>query len=91
MDVAMSTELVQNHRGLKRFMLRMPALRDKLQMLSTRKTEFFNLCGAFDEAVTTLERLREGSESPDPLIIAEYESICIDIESEIVRICERDG
>jgi hypothetical protein len=91
MDVAMSNRKDQSHLGLMKLMLRMPALRGRMRMLTMRNTEFRSLCGAFDDAVTTLERLRRNRDNPDLGIIAEYESICVEIESDIIRMCARDA
>ena len=54
----MSTDSDENHRGLAKLMLKLPVFRGRLQMLSMRNEDFLSLCGAFEEASVTLERLR---------------------------------
>ena len=81
----MQMEAARNRKGLMKLMLRMPALRGQLQLLSVRNEDVFNLCGAFDDASVTLERLRKSGEDQD--VILEYENICAEIEREIIEIC----
>ncbi|MRG57217.1 hypothetical protein GF108_16685 [Phyllobacterium sp. SYP-B3895] len=80
----MSTASAQ--RGLWKLMLRLPAMRGQLQVLSARNTTLQSLCDAFDEASSTLDRLRRNG-SKDLKLIAEYEMLCADIESEVIDIC----
>lgn len=84
-------EVDHNRRGLARLMLRLPTLRSQLQSLSTRNEEMRNLCGAFDDASTTLERLRRERDDRNASMIAEYEKICADIERDIVQMCTTEG
>ena len=63
-DAAMQMEAARNRKGLMKLMLRMPALRGQLQLLSVRNEDVFNLCGAFDDASVTLERLRKSGAGP---------------------------
>ena len=67
-------------------MLKLPAMRGQLQMLSGRNTTLLSLCDAFDEASSTLDRLRRNGSS-DLKLIAEYEMLCSDIEGEVIDIC----
>ena len=82
-----SRELDYDHKGLMTLMLRMPSLRGRLQILSARDTNILNLCGAFEEASVTLERLRRQRLESNAVRIAEYEKICEEIEQEIISIC----
>lgn len=84
-------EVDHNRRGLARLMLRLPALRGQLQLLSARNEEMRNLCGAFDDASTTLERLRRERDDRNASMIAEYEKICADIERDILQMCTTEG
>lgn len=84
-------EADQNRRGLVRLMLKMPALRGQLQLLSARSEEMRNLCGAFDDASSTLERLRRERDDRNADMIAEYEKICADIERDILMMCTGDS
>ena len=81
-----SSETRLNRRGLLRLMLRMPALRDRLQLLSAND-DLLALCGAFEDASTTLERLRRERSGVNLTAIVEYEELCHDIEQEILEIC----
>lgn len=85
----MPTEADYNHRGLIKLMLRMPALRKRLQEVSTANPDMLSLCGAFDEASSTLDRLRKDGTRSDPAMVQEYESLCEQIEHEIIEICRR--
>jgi hypothetical protein len=81
---AMST--ASSQRGLWKLMLKLPAMRGQLQMLSTRNSTLVSLCDAFDEASSTLDRLRRNGSSDDRLLV-EYETLCSDIENEVIDIC----
>jgi hypothetical protein len=70
-------------------MLKMPALRGRLQILSATNAGMFSLCGAFDEASSTLERLRKEKSRVEPSVVREYETLCDDIEREIIEMCGR--
>lgn len=76
-----------DRRGLLKLMLKMPALRGQLQVLSARDEGVLSLCGAFDDATDTLERLRLSDQEQHHLIILEYENICSEIEQDIIKIC----
>lgn len=74
-------------RGLLKLMLRLPALRGQLQVLCASDASVLGLCGAFDDASTTLERLRKNRSDQDADAILEYETICFEIETDIIGIC----
>lgn len=76
-------------RGMKRLMLRLPAVRQTLPERVRRDEEVQVLCGAFEDAATALHELRKNSGNQQ--IIQEYEEICADIEQDIQRICGRNG
>jgi hypothetical protein len=76
-----------DRRGLLKLMLKMPALRGQLQVLSAKDEGILSLCGAFDDATDTLERLRRVNPERHHDIILEYENICAEIEQEIIEIC----
>jgi len=71
-------------------MLRMPALRGELQLLSARNDDFRSLCSAFEDAQATLERLRTSQQCQNSPEIAEYERICSEIEDDILSIYMKD-
>jgi hypothetical protein len=77
----------EDRRGLLKLMLKMPALRGQLQVLSAKDEGIFSLCGAFDDATETLERLRRANPEQHHDIILEYVNICAEIEQEIIEIC----
>jgi hypothetical protein len=77
---------VSSQRGLWKLMLKLPALRGQLQMLSARSSTLVSLCDAFDEASSTLDRLRRNGSTDDKLLL-EYESLCSEIENEVIDIC----
>jgi hypothetical protein len=85
----MSSETDQNRRGLMKLMLRMPALRGKLQLVSAANAEMLGLCGAFEEASSTLERLRRENSPKDWATTREYEALCEEIETQIIEMCIR--
>jgi hypothetical protein len=85
----MSTEAEHNRRGLMKLMLKMPALRGKLQVTSASNADMFSLCGAFEEASSMLDRLRRQGERASPAVLREYESLCDEIQQEIIDICSR--
>ena len=76
----MPTEVDHNRAGLNKLMLKMPALRGQLQILSAQNPELYDLCGAFGDASATLERLRRNQTNPDSAVIADYENLCVELE-----------
>jgi hypothetical protein len=83
------TEAQLNRRGLLKLMLRMPELRDRLRELSLTNDDFLSLCGAFEDASTTLDELRRDRNGRNKSAIFEYEELCRDIETEIKKSCNR--
>ncbi|MGH6862586.1 MAG: hypothetical protein ACRECY_20270, partial [Phyllobacterium sp.] len=47
-----------DRRGLLKLMLKLPGLRRQLLVLSAKDEGALSLCGAYDDATDTLERLR---------------------------------
>lgn len=80
----MPTDTAQ--KGLWKLMLRLPALRGQLQVLSVRNTSLLTLCDAFQDASSTLDSLRRDP-TVDSAIIREYETLCSEIEGEVIEIC----
>lgn len=81
---SMSTGTAQ--KGLWKLMLKLPALRGQLQILSAQNTSLLSLCDAFHDASSTLDCLRMDPKA-DIAIIREYEALCSEIESEVIEIC----
>jgi hypothetical protein len=85
----MSSEIDHDRRGLMKLMLRMPALRGRLQLLSAANAEMLGLCGAFEDASSTLDRLRRENSPQDRATTKEYEALCEEIETQIIEMCIR--
>ncbi|MBN9135076.1 MAG: hypothetical protein J0I92_03390 [Phyllobacterium sp.] len=73
-------------RGLWKLMLKLPAMRGQLQMESAKNKALVGLCDAFDDATTALDELNRDPRSNADLI-KEYETICSEIESEVIDLC----
>lgn len=58
-------------------------------MMSARDPELLNLCGAFEDACSTLERLRKEGRIRNLDAIVEYEAMCAEIEQEVIEMCAR--
>lgn len=86
----MPADVDYNQRGLIKLMLKMPALRGRLQVLSKRSPELMNLCGAFEEASETLERLIHDDEMLNIDKIKEYKNVCQEIENEVIYFCSNE-
>lgn len=72
-------------RGLWRLMLKLPALRGRLQILATKSSSLNDLCEAYEEASLALERLLQDQQKADPFLVEEYETIRAEIESDIIQ------
>ncbi|MDK4717272.1 hypothetical protein [Rhizobium sp. CNPSo 4039] len=76
-------------RGLWRLMLKLPALRGRLQILAARSRQFDDLFEAYEEASHALERFqREGKGNR---LVEEYEAVCRDIEADIIQHILQSG
>ena len=80
-------EREQALRGLKKLMLKLPALRGQLQIMGARNSDLMSLCGAFDEASDMLDRLRSAGPAANKALLREYEQVCSDLEADVVRLC----
>jgi hypothetical protein len=69
-------------RGLWRLMLKLPAMRGRLQILAARSRRLDDLFEAYEEASRTLERLRK---EDDVVLAKEYDTVCSDIEADVIR------
>ncbi|MBB4477842.1 nodulation protein [Rhizobium etli] len=70
--------------GLARLMMRLPATRATIRAAAASQSHLYELCGAYGEACSVLDRMRKDG-SADPAIIAEYEIICAEIEADVQR------
>jgi hypothetical protein len=75
------------HKGLLMLMLKLPSLRGQLQILAASSKSLENYCDAYGEACAMLERLEKGSEPDTRGILAEYRTICSEIETEVIQFC----
>lgn len=73
-------------RGLLKLMLKLPALRGQLQLLTAKNMPLASLCEAYDEASSMLDRQRR-LDPQDTSMVSEYELICREIEEEVISIC----
>lgn len=74
-------------RGLWRLMLKLPALRGRLQLLEGRSEALSSLCEAFEDASTTLERLQLTPDEEHHALLEEYRTTCAEIENDVIRYC----
>ncbi|WFR98137.1 hypothetical protein PR017_20485 (plasmid) [Rhizobium tumorigenes] len=74
-------------RGLWRLMLRLPALRGRLQILTGRSDSLVDLCEAYEDASFTLDRMLREPGSANAAMIKEYQTICSEIESDVIQYC----
>jgi hypothetical protein len=73
-------------RGLWRLMLKLPAQRGHLQILG-RRDPLASLCEAYEDASVTLDRLRNIPGETDRPMVKEYETICSEIETDVIQYC----
>ncbi|MFC5755644.1 hypothetical protein [Rhizobium sp. GCM10022189] len=78
-------------RGIWRLMLKLPAVRGRLQILAAKPSSFGELFEAYDEACATLDRLLKETATGRSPMIDEYRTICEEIESEVIRYCVEHG
>ena len=74
-------------RGLWRLMLKLPALRGSLQILAARNASIINLFEAYEDASVAFQRLGAAPGEQNRLLALEYETICSEIETEIIAYC----
>jgi hypothetical protein len=76
-------------RGVRRLMLKLPAIRNRLHSLAGQHDALADLCEAYGEASETLERLRRqpAMDANSDYIVLEYELICGEIEEQIIERC----
>jgi len=71
-------------RGRIRLMLKLPAVRTQLQNVK-EGSPFGEIFEAYDTACSTLERFRHSLDCRDGVLIEEYETVCAEIEADVVR------
>lgn len=75
-----------SERGLWKLMLKLPAVRGRLQIVEKLHPSITNLFEAYEDASSALDRMRKNG-STTPEIIAEYETICVEIEADVIKMC----
>lgn len=70
--------------GLSKLMLKLPSVRSELKQLSGEP--LIGLFEAYDEASNMLEKLRRAEIGVTPLSL-EYETICKEIEEDVLQYC----
>ena len=73
--------------GLWKLMLKLPAVRGKLQLLAARDEPIVHLFEAYDDACLTLQRLRGAPGDKNVAMIREYENVCLEIEADVIDYC----
>jgi hypothetical protein len=76
-----------SERGLWRLMLKLPALRSRLQILAARNASITNLFEAYEDASVAFQRLGAAPGERNRLLALEYETICCEIETEVIAYC----
>ncbi|MDL2402673.1 hypothetical protein [Rhizobium mayense] len=68
-------------------MLKLPAMRGRLQILGAKSSALQDLFEAYEDASVTLERLLKEPDGNARLMIREYETICSEIENDVIEYC----
>jgi hypothetical protein len=71
-------------RGLWRLMLKLPAIRGRLQLLAAKASSLDDLFEAYEEASAALERMSRSRDRQDCPLIEEYENVCAEIETDVI-------
>lgn len=72
-------------RGLWRLMLKLPAMRGRLQLLAAKSSSLNDLFEAYEDASTTLERMSRDRTREECPLMDEYETVCAEIESDVIH------
>ncbi|MDR7147956.1 hypothetical protein [Rhizobium sp. BE258] len=72
-------------RGLWRLMLKLPAMRGRLQILAATSPSITDLFEAYEEASLTLERMSKDRPRSQCPLREEYETVCAEIESDVIH------
>ncbi|RUM23509.1 hypothetical protein EFQ99_22110 [Rhizobium vallis] len=72
-------------RGLWRLMLKLPAMRGRLQLLAAKSSSLDDLFEAYEEASATLERMSRARTRDECPLMEEYETVCAEIESDVIH------
>lgn len=83
----MDTSRDASHRGLLKLMLRLPALRDELQLIWPSELSLRELCEAYEQATLTFDRFITHPGEAGPGIIEEYRLLCRELETDVTARC----
>lgn len=78
-------------RGLRRLMLKLPTVRGRLQMIDGKSESLGSLCEAYEDASSTLDRLRSVVGDANRTMVHEYEIVCAEIEADVIKYCLERG
>lgn len=81
-----STSSRKAQRGLWRLMLKLPAIRGRLQVIAAQSPHLNGMFEAYEEAYVTLQRFQKERDRNDCPLIEEYETLCSEIESDVLSI-----
>ena len=77
-------------RGLWRLMLKLPAVRARLQIIAARTTHLNEIFEAYEEAIVALQRFQNERNRDTGALIGEYEALCAEIENDVLNIVLND-
>ncbi|KXG87563.1 hypothetical protein [Agrobacterium bohemicum] len=83
----MGSSINRARRGLFKLMMRLPSRRDELRILWPQDDPFVALCEAYDDATDTLERLVVRPLPGEFGLVAEYQAVCRDLETDVEQRC----
>lgn len=84
-EVRTSTDA--ERRGLRRLMLKLPAVRGRLHSIGEKSESLRSLCEAYEDASSTLDRLRSAAGDGNRAMLHEYEIVCAEIEADVTKYC----
>ncbi|MDM9623017.1 hypothetical protein A6U87_07370 [Rhizobium sp. AC44/96] len=77
-------------RGLWRLLLKLPSIRGRLQIIAARSSHLNELFEAYEEANVALGRFQKERDRESCPLIEEYEALCAEIESDVLRLVLED-
>lgn len=67
-------------------MLKLPALRGRLQILAATSSVLEDLCEAYEIASSAYEALSKRNAPGDAAKAVEYENLCLEIEGDVIHL-----
>lgn len=83
-DTAIGGSLAR--KGLWRLMLKLPAMRGRMQIIAVKSAALRELFEAYEEASMTAERLAGQGTLANSTRLVEYQTICAEIENDVVQL-----